>query len=64
MLRDWWVLSPTSLVASRASAGATPPPPVTTQVTSAATDGANTVVNGLGSALQTLELEPQPAATR
>ena len=41
-----------------------PPPPMTTQLTGAATDGANTVVNGLGSLLQTLELVPQPTATR
>ena len=37
------------------------PPPVTTQLTGAAADGANTVVDGLGSVLQTLELEPQPS---
>ena len=39
-----------------------PPPPVTTQLTSAATDGANTVVNGVEGVLQTLELVPQPAS--
>ena len=35
---------------------------MTTQLTSAATDGANTVVNGVEGVLQTLELVPQPAS--
>ena len=39
-----------------------PPPPVTTQLTSAATNGANTVVNGVERVLQTLELVPQPVS--
>ena len=38
------------------------PQPATTQLTSAATDGANTVVNGVEGVLQTLELVPQPAS--
>ena len=37
-----------------------PPPPVTTQLTSAATDAGNTVVSSVQSLLETLELEPQP----